>query len=368
MARKGQSAFIRYVDHSIGRIASTTLAASILLSAASPPEAIAAPADQPPTISDDGNVTFAAARGNEIIGLTTKLTVPPLPPATGTLFLWPGLQPDTDGRNFLPIDNGVLQPVLTWGPSCAPGQKGDDPYSTWWISGQYVNDYGGYTGYGDPNKVLSCFGGPIMSVKPGDTLLIRISVYQAMWTQTVLDLQSKESVSFHISLRDQAQIYAWFTIEPYDKATISDITFTETTISFATPDSNNCQLIKRGKDDVVTTPIPIYGGEGCYIEKIVLKAPPTPVVADRSCRQEGVIKSADSRHSATISVKNDHGSPVRVYRIDDSGHRALQSTLESGQSVTQQTDRTHAWVVADQSDKCLKLLLPRNQPAVFAIQ
>ena len=80
-------------------------------------------------------VYLYAGTTNEFVDLRTTLTVPAPPPATGTLFLWPGLDPAPGGRNFLPIDNGVLQPVLTWGASCAPGQQ-PIQYSTWWISGQ----------------------------------------------------------------------------------------------------------------------------------------------------------------------------------------------------------------------------------------
>jgi hypothetical protein len=112
---------------------------------------------------ENGHVAFGTPPINRITRLTTKLVVPPRPEPVGTLFLWPGLQPHSQGENFLPIDNGVLQPVLTWGPSCAPGEK-PRAYSTWWISAQYVNTFGRHRGYTD------CQGGPIMRVKPGDTL------------------------------------------------------------------------------------------------------------------------------------------------------------------------------------------------------
>jgi Putative Ig domain len=66
---------------------------------------------------------FLLSPPNQYVGLQTKITVPPLPPIPSdpraTLFLWPGLQPDPNSVNFLPIDNGVLQPVLTFGHSCA---------------------------------------------------------------------------------------------------------------------------------------------------------------------------------------------------------------------------------------------------------
>ena len=138
-------------------------------------------------ISGYGTVLFTANSKNQIVRLQTTLTVLPKPPASGTLFLWPGLDPN--GANFYPIDNGVLQPVLTWGSSCAPGTQ-PRAYSTWWISAQYVNTNGSNPGF------IGCYGGPVMSVNVGDTLNMDIQLTGTVWNQTVLDVQTNQSVSF----------------------------------------------------------------------------------------------------------------------------------------------------------------------------
>ncbi|CAF1210031.1 unnamed protein product [Rotaria sp. Silwood1] len=91
------------------------------------------------TVSGYGEVLFSVEKTNQVVYVETTMIVPPKQASKGTLFLWPGLQPG--GANFDPIDNGVLQPVLTWGTSCAPGTQ-PAAYSTWWISAQYVNTYG----------------------------------------------------------------------------------------------------------------------------------------------------------------------------------------------------------------------------------
>ena len=161
---------------------------------------------------------------------------------------------------------------------------------------------------------MDCHGGPNMAVATGDTLLIRMSLHRSMWIQTVLDLKTNASVTFHMNLQNQAQSYAVFKIEPYGGATISDIAFTESLIEFANPDSNNCQITKRGPDDVITTPVPTYGGESCYIEKILL-----------------------NRRPVTLTIKNNQGSTLNLYWIDYSGRRQSYGTLESGQSFTQST-------------------------------
>jgi hypothetical protein len=102
---------------------------------------------------------FLQTPNNSFTTFNSILVVPPLPPVPNTqtdgdktYFLWPGLQPGKVASNYQPIDNGVLQPVLTFGPTCAPGQTKEqtkDPYFGWTISGQYVNTIGkapGFTG------------------------------------------------------------------------------------------------------------------------------------------------------------------------------------------------------------------------------
>jgi hypothetical protein len=246
-----------------GMQALATYIAVICLAVAAFPGAIVS---QPGNTMPDGQVGFLAAAGNEIVSLNTKLVVPAKPQTGGTLFLWPGLQPRPDDANYWPIGNGVLQSVLTWGPSCAPGDRPKGGPS-WWISGQYVNDLGNTMGY------QGCQGGTIIGVSSMDTLLINISLVRSIWRQTILNLRNNDSTGFHAGLADQAQGIARFYIEAFDGAISPDVTFLETTIGFAHPHLNNCSLDERGPGDVVTKPVIVDNGLSCYIEKIVLKAP-----------------------------------------------------------------------------------------------
>ncbi|HVT10358.1 MAG TPA: hypothetical protein VHO67_23015 [Polyangia bacterium] len=210
-----------------------------------------------------GTVLFTANAKNQITRLQTTLVVPPEPPATGTLFLWPGLQPN--GANFDPINNGVLQPVLTWGSSCAPGKQ-PRAYSTWWISGQYVNTFGNDTGY------TGCQGGPIMNVAVGDELNIDMTLAGTVWTQTIADKQTGQSVTYSIDMMNQAQNLSYFVIEEYSAAPISPVVFTDTTITFASADAADCKLTMRGQNDYVAAPVPSTDGISCAIKEIILRA------------------------------------------------------------------------------------------------
>ena len=216
------------------------------------------------SVSGNGTVLIWAKSPHQIVRLQTKLVVPPTPPASGTLFLWPGLQPD--GVNFEPIDNGVLQPVLSWGPSCAPGKQ-PRSYSTWWISGQYVNTNGQVSGY------TGCDGGAIMSVNVCDTLDIDMALSGSIWTQTVTDEQTNQSVTYSIDMKDQAQNLAYFVIEEYSSAPVSEVIFTDTVLTFDTADATDCKVSMRGQTDYVSSPVASGDGLQCSIPQIILRAP-----------------------------------------------------------------------------------------------
>ena len=57
---------------------------------------------------------------NAVLSFKTTLQVPKPPTQRQTLFIWPGLQSRDGAADPGRVGNGVLQPVLTWGGSCAP--------------------------------------------------------------------------------------------------------------------------------------------------------------------------------------------------------------------------------------------------------
>jgi len=217
------------------------------------------------TIGDYGSVYFISNTRTQIVRLQTTMIVPPKPAASGTLFLWPGLEPLSGSAHFGPIGTGVLQPVLTWGNSCAPGVQ-PRAYSTWWISAQYVNTLGSATGY------MGCFGGQVMSVNVGDELTIDMQLVGSSWSQTVTDLQTSKSVSFSEDLAEQAQNWAMFVIEEYSSAPVSAITFRDTVITYGAADAADCKLDTRGPTDFVSVPVASADGLKCSVAQIILRA------------------------------------------------------------------------------------------------
>ena len=211
-----------------------------------------------------GYVNISVSSRNRILSLVTTLTVPAKPKAnTGTLFLWPGLQPG--GANYQPIDNGVLQPVLTWGPTCAPGAP-NKSYASWWISGQYVNTFGSAAGYTD------CHGGDGMTVAEGDALHLSMTLNGTVWNQTVTDAAGNHSVSYDLDMLGQSQNYAEFVIEQYTQDPAGDVIFTDTTLVMDKAEATACQPTMRGATDFFTNPKASSDGKQCSIERIVLRA------------------------------------------------------------------------------------------------
>ncbi|CAF1033906.1 unnamed protein product [Didymodactylos carnosus] len=219
------------------------------------------------TVDGYGSVRFLVEKTNQVIYVETTLIVPPMQAHKGTLFVWPGLQPG--GANFKPIDNGVLQPVLTWGPSCAPGIQPPN-YSSWWVSAQYVNTVGSFKGY------TGCKGGRVMTVNPGDQLFMQFKLNGTIWTQTVTNLRTNRAVKFSIGLLGQAQNYVYFIIEQYASTFVDDAVYLNSKWKFAQPSNQGCTLAFRGIKDFVSTPQLSTDRLSCSVVKIIQRAKENP--------------------------------------------------------------------------------------------
>ena len=213
-----------------------------------------------------GNVQLTVPAGNQILNMRTTLEVPVKPTGNTTLFLWPGLEP-LQGTNYSPIGTGVLQPVLTWGGSCAPGSPQTRSGTNWWISAQYVNTLGS-----DPTH-MGCYGGPTMDVGIGDQLLIDMNLDGTVWTQTVTNQNGGKAVDFDMDMGNQPQRWALFEIEmPTSTAPAADVVFTNTMITFEKSAPAACQPSARGTNDYYSTPIASSDGLRCCIARLVLRA------------------------------------------------------------------------------------------------
>jgi hypothetical protein len=205
-------------------------------------------------------------RSNSILSLKTTMLVPKVPTSKQTLFIWPGLQCN-GGKDPARIGNGILQPVLTWGGSCAP-KIPQDLYKSWWMSAMYVNVS---TAAAGPS---GCAGGDYMDTAIGDLLQIDMSVKGTAWTQTIFDVQTMKKVDYTIDLKGQEQNWATWAIEvPRGESIVpaDEQVFTDNVLTFASP-VTTCQPSQRGPMDYFSTPILSTDKLNCCYDKIILRA------------------------------------------------------------------------------------------------
>jgi hypothetical protein len=206
---------------------------------------------------------------NQIVALETTLTVPTLPPIPSNgypLFIWPGLEPVSTSVNFAPVNRGVLQPVLGWGYSC--GYASEPPaFRSWWVQPYYYNGDATSPDYG-------CRFGNAMTVNPGDSLIedMTLDVSSGIWTQTVTDMSTLQTISWTFDLGMQNQNYVGFLIEaPTGVQINTPVTFTDTTITFESPDTTGAcsKLVGAQEKFVITPPTPANNGTQCHIASML---------------------------------------------------------------------------------------------------
>lgn len=210
-------------------------------------------------------IMYTAEPPNTVSRFVTTLVVPKEPAQKQTLFIWPGLQ-HAGGADPGRVGNGVLQPVLTWGPSCSPkASSASTSYASWWISSMYVNISSFAAGPG------GCAGGDSMDVAVGDRLFIDFSVEGQEWTQTVTNLANMKEVDFTIDLKGQDQNWVIWDIEvPSSARPAEDTIFEKSVLTFTQP-VTSCQPTSAAEVDYFSAPVLSTDGLHCCYDKLILK-------------------------------------------------------------------------------------------------
>lgn len=204
---------------------------------------------------------------NQVLSFKSTLVVPETPTARQTLFIWPGLQSRDGASDPGRVGNGVLQPVLTWGSSCAP-ERPQDPYEGWWMSGMYVNVTTGAAG------PTGCAGGDYLSTSLGDWLEIDMFLKDDQWVQTIKNVQMNKTVEFTIDLEGQVQNETMWIVEVPSGSSVrpaEDTVFVQNVMTFAQP-VTSCQPDRKGSTDYFSAPTLSTDGLHCCWDKIILKA------------------------------------------------------------------------------------------------
>lgn len=206
-----------------------------------------------------GAVQWGPAVAHPLVSLSTTLTVPPHPEPFGTLFLWPGVGSGPRAPHFMPVGNGILQPVLTWGWGCVT-QPHPRHHESWWVSGQYVATVGHI-----------CDGGETMTVNVGDELDMRLWQSGTVWRQKVTDRRTGRSVTFDRNLGGQEQLWAYLAIETKDQPPAVPIVFRNTVITWSGPSPAMCYPQRMGMTDTMTAPVLSADRTSCRIDRVTLR-------------------------------------------------------------------------------------------------
>jgi hypothetical protein len=210
-----------------------------------------------------GDTDFQTSGSVEIVSVSTTMKVPSKPsPSRGTLFLWPGLQPL---QMDMTVGYGVLQPVLAWGSSCAPGAP--STFDSWWISGQYVGTTpGSWTN-------ITCEGGDVMKVDVGDELDITMTLTGTVWTEVITNKSNGKSVNFMRDLKGQKEQWLINSIELKDSTKpVDDVIFTSMVIKLSASQPKACVPNVKGTTDYFAPPRASADGKTCCISKLILRA------------------------------------------------------------------------------------------------
>lgn len=196
---------------------------------------------------------------NAVLSFKTTLQVPKPPTQRQTLFIWPGLQSRDGAADPGRVGNGVLQPVLTWGGSCAP-KAPSDPYAGWWIAGMYVK--------------TGCQGGDYLTTNLGDLLEIDMFLKDEKWVTTIRNVMQDKTVDFTVDLKGQVQNEVMWLTEVPDGSSIrpvDDVIWTQNVLTFKEPEET-CQPNRIGSNDYFSAPTLSPDGLHCCWDKIIMRA------------------------------------------------------------------------------------------------
>jgi hypothetical protein len=80
------------------------------------------------------------------------------------------------------------------------------------------------------------------------------------------------AVTYALDMQNHAQNLARCVIEEYGSAPLSEVIFTDSTITFDAPDSADCWVRSCGQTEYVSTPVATNGGTQYFIQRIILRA------------------------------------------------------------------------------------------------
>jgi hypothetical protein len=111
-----------------------------------------------------------------------------------------------------------------------------------------------------------------------------------------------------------------------------------------------------------------------YLKKLGEQQPQTPVLAPssaragkRSCSELSELRSVHSKEPTKITFINKSGMFRSIMWVDFDGKLKDYGGLNPGEQRTQDTFRTHPWVIATGPGDCLQIFMPAAEPAIVEL-
>ena len=87
-----------------------------------------------------------------------------------------------------------------------------------------------------------------------------------------------------------------------------------------------------------------------------------------ACRQETGLRSLQGSTATRLEFVNTSSREVRVYWLDYKGQRVFYRAIPAGGKYLQPTFKTHPWVMTDQNDRCIDLLVSQQPYQSYRIR
>jgi len=153
-------------------------------------------------------------------------------------------------------------------------------------------------GEGEGCKVAhsSLVGGRVLDVKPGDELLLTLTLRGTTWVQSINDLTTRQAVSYELDMMGQEQNLGLFAIETYNDGHIDgEVVFRNTLITFSEPNADNCSSRYRASNGTLSPPVMSGDGLTCFIEYVTLGGKSSYLSQDRTYETQDDKRSPKTR-------------------------------------------------------------------------
>ncbi len=87
-----------------------------------------------------------------------------------------------------------------------------------------------------------------------------------------------------------------------------------------------------------------------------------------SCRDESSLRSVQGNVHTTMKFVNRTNKEIRSYWLDYSGRRVFYKAIAPNGNYTQPTFQTHPWVITDQRDNCINIVVSNRPSDVVEIR